>query len=203
MAKGEARYSSAGKAVHRFDNTPLPRGDYDLNLSEEGLEVKKSEEKGPDAIPYINTRFRAIGTAAKEGAKDRLVFHKFFLSMKPGADGIIMPERGGGIVEFCRSFGEEADFAVLKLKKSDSSTEDYFDPEEVMEYLKSKVDEPRKAHVSIEAQKDREGNTVKGHPGNNKIAHWELDAEAMTGEAEEEDKTTKVAHLPKRAAGKK
>ncbi len=183
MAKGEARYSSAGKVVARFDNKPLPRDDYQLSLKKDGLAVKRSEEKGPDAIPYVNVRFSAGGTAAKEGGKDRLVFHKFFLSMKPGADGIIMPERGGGIVEFCRSFGEEADFAIRTLEKSDETTEDYFDPEEVIAYLESKIDDPRGAHVTIEAAKDRDGTPTKGHPGNNKIAHWELDASAMTGQS--------------------
>lgn len=201
MARGEARYSSAGKQVHRFDNTPIPVGDYQLLLVEEGLSIKRSVEKGPDAIPYVNTWLRALDTAPKEGQKDRLVFHKYFLSMKPGSDGIIMPERGGGIVEFCRSHGEEADFQILTLVKSDKTTEDYFDPEEVMEYLKTKLDDPRQAHVIIEAQKDHEGNAVKGHPGNNKVAYWELDAEGVTGQPEPAPSAPRTAkgatNLPK------
>lgn len=205
MAKGEARYSSAGKAVVRFDFKPLPKDDYQLELRGEGLEVKKSEEKGPDAVPYINCRLAALGTAAKEGGKDRVVFQKFFLSMKPGSDGVIMPERGGGLVEYCRSSGEEADFAVLTLKKSDGTEESYFDPEEVIEFLRGKVGEARKGHVIIEAAKDRSGAAVKGHPGNNKIAHWDLSESAMTGEvAEEEEEKPKSKVTPlKKADGKK
>lgn len=202
MAKGEARYNSEGKQVQRFDNTPIPRDDYQLNLIEEGLGVKKSDEKGPNAIPYINVRFRALGTAAKEGQKDRLVFHKFFLSMKPGTDGIIMPERGGGIVEFCRANGEEADFAIRTLEKSDGSTEDYMDPEEVKAYLDGKVDSTFPAHVIIEPAKDRDNKPIPKHPGNNKIAHWNLDESQVTGEAEPEKPATKVAQL-KKAGGKK
>lgn len=208
MAKGEARYQSAGKSVHRFDNKPIPVNDYQLQLlgEKEGLEVKKSEEKGPDAIPYINCRFRALGTAAKEGQKDRIVFHKFFLSLKPGTDAVIMPERGGGIVEFCRAGGEEADFATLTLQKSDGEEESYMDPEEVLEYLKGKVDRVFPAHVIIEAAKDRDGKKQVGHPGNNKIAHWNLDESQLTGETEEKEPAkpaAKAATPLKKAAGKK
>ena len=185
MARGEMRYSSEGKQVHRFDNTPIPVNDYRLELCPEDLQVKRSEDKGPDAVPYINSRFKALDTAPKEGQKDRLVFQKFFLSMKPGSDGIIMPERGGGLVEFCRSFGEEADFAILTLVKSDKSTEDYFDPEEVLAYLEAKVGEVKSGHVIIEKAKEKDGTPTKGHPGNNKIGHWNLDVGVMTGQEEE------------------
>lgn len=181
MAKGEARFSSEGRDVVRFDNTPIPRNVYDLPLEKEGLEVKKSEEKGPDAIPYVNCRFRAQGTAPKEGQKDRLVFHKFFLSLKEGSDGVIMPMRGGGIVEFCRAHGDEADFSVKTITKEDKSTEDYLDSEEVLSYLQSKIGENSRALVIIEAAKDRAGNAIPKHPGNNKIAHWELAEGEMTG----------------------
>ncbi len=203
MAQGEARYNSAGRSVVRFDNKPIPVNDYQLELQEAGLEVKKSAEKGPDAIPYINSRLTALGTAAKEGAKDRLIFHKWFLSLKPGSDGVVMPERGGGLVEFCRSYGEEADFAILSLKLSDGSTVKYFDPEEVLEYLKGKVGEPRQAHVTIEKKKDQDGKIDTNHPGDNKIAYWQLDASVMTGEEAEEETETKPASKLKKAGGKK
>lgn len=182
MSKGESRYSSEGRQVVRFDNKPIPRGPYGLMLEKGGLEVKKSEEKGPDAIPYINTHWRALKTAAKEGQKDRLVFHKIFLSLKPGSDGVIMPERGGGLTELCRAFGEEADFSFLTLTKEDGSTEDYLDSEEVLAYLEGKVGEVLTAEVIIETAKDRQGNVIKGHPGNNKIANWELQEGGMTGD---------------------
>lgn len=200
MAKGEARYSSAGKTVVRFDNKPLPTGMYQLALKEDGLEVKKSDAAGPDAIPYVNCRLEALSTASREGGKNRLVFHKWFLSMKPGSDGIIMPERGGGIVEFCRSYGEEADFGLIEQKQSDGSTVSYFNPEEVLEYLQGKVDEPRSAKVIIEPVKDSSGKVDKNANGNNKVGYWELDAAVMTGETENEEKPApaKGKALPKK-----
>ena len=206
MARGEMRYSSEGKQVQRFDNTPIPTNDYSLELLGDDMQVKRSEDKGPDAIPYVNVRFKALGTAAKEGQKDRLVFQKFLLSMKPGNDGVIMPARGGGIVEFCRSCGEEADFAIKTLTKSDNTTEDYFDSEEVLAYLQSKVGEVKSAHVVIEKVKDKDGNFVKGHPGNNKIGHWNLDTGAMTGKAPEEVPPPKApvnGKVPLKKVGKK
>jgi hypothetical protein len=183
MAKGEMRYNSTGKQVVRFENKPIPRGDYQLTLLADDLKVKRSEEKGPDAVPYIGARFAAGGTAAKEGGKDRLVFVNFFLSMKPGSDGQIMPERGGGLVEYCRAHGEEADFAIRTLEKSDGTTEDYFDAEEVLEYLNGKTDTTIQGHVIIEKAKDRQGNAIEGHPGNNKVGHWNVSEEVVTGAA--------------------
>jgi hypothetical protein len=204
MAKGEARYSSAGKPVVRFDNKPLPKDDYQLELKKEGLEIKRSVEKGPDAIPYINCRFAALGTATKEGGKDRLVFNKFFLSLKPGSDGIVMPERGGGLVEFCRSYGEEADFGLITQEQSDGTEVTFFDPEEVLEYLEGKVGDARSCHVGIDIAKDKSGTPVKNHPGNNKINHWNLDGSVMTGEEEvEEKKPAKNVTPLKKAGGKK
>ena len=199
MAKGETRYSSAGKPVHRFINTPIPAGPYPMELLGDGLETKKSADAGPDAIPYINSRFAAHGTEGdKAGAKPRLVFHKFFIGLKPGSDGIVMPERGGGIVEYCRSFGEEADFALktitLETPLEDGTGKiDYFDPDEVLEYLKNKVGEVKNAHVVIEIQKDQFTKKPVIGPdkkpvGQNKVGHWELDAETTTGEEEPEFK---------------
>lgn len=200
MAKGETRYSSAGKPVHRFDNKPIPVDDYPLELAKEGLAVKKSESKGPDAIPYVNAWFKALGTEnkEKEGAKPKIVFQKFFLSLKPGSDGVIMPERGGGIVEYARSFGEEVDFAVKTLVKSDDTEEQYFDSEEVLAYLQTKVGEVRNAHVGIEAAKDSSGAPIKGNPGQNKITHWNLEESVMTGEEAPKPTGKNNKPLPKR-----
>lgn len=212
MAKGEMRYTGSGAKVQRFDNKPIAEGDYQLEL-DDNVKVGKSTEKGPDAIPYINTQWRALGTEAKDadgnpkpGAKNRVVFHKFFLSLKPGSDGVLMPERGGGILEFCRSFGEEPSFAIKTLTKSDDTTEDYLDSEEVEAYVKSKVGEVKAAHVTIEKQKGPDKKLIPGHPGQNKIAYWELDEGAMSGEAEAPAKPAPAkgnVNLPKKAAGKK
>lgn len=190
MAKGESSYSSAGKQVVRFESKPIPKGDYELTLLDKGLEVRRSKEKGPDAVPYIGCRFAAEGTAAKEGGKNRLVFVNFFLSLKPGADGIIMPERQGGIVEFLRANGKELDVGVKTITKEDGSTENYLDAEAIVEMLQEMTDTTTPAYVTIEAGRD-----PKGSDDRNKVSYWGA-KEADEGEGEAE------APAPKAAAGK-
>lgn len=195
MAKGESTFSSAGRQVVRFENKPIAQGDYGLELLETGMEVKRSEEKGPDAIPYVNTRMGAQGTAAKEGQKDRLVFVPFYLSLKPGKDGVIGPDRGGGIVEYLRANGRELDDCpVLELKKSDGTTETYLDPEHILGILQDMTGAVTQGHVRIEAAKDRQGKLIPGAPGKNKVDHWLVEETAPEEDQEE---------VPAKPVGKK
>lgn len=190
MAKGESQYQSAGKKVVRFESKPIPKGDYELTLLDKGLEVRRSKDKGPDAIPYIGCRFAAEGTAAKEGGKNRLVFVNFFLSLKPGADGIVMPERQGGIVEYLRANGKELDVGIKTLTLEDGSTVNYLDAEAILEMLQEMTDTTTPAYVTIEAGRD-----PKGGDDRNKVSYWGA-KEADEGEGEEEE-------APKAPAGKK
>lgn len=179
MAKGEATYSSSGKNVVRFESKPIPKGDYNLTLLGKGLEIRRSKDKGPDAIPYIGCRFAAEGTAVKEGGKDRLVFVNFFLSLKPGADGVVMPERQGGIVEFMRANGKELEGVGVKtLTKEDGSTESYLDAEVIIEQLKEMTDTTTPGFVTIEPGRD-----PKGSDDRNKVSYW---GAKEADEAEEE-----------------
>lgn len=201
MAKGEQRFSGSGREVQHFNFNPIPEDDYGLLLQEDGLMVKKSEEKGPDAIPYINCRFAAQGTAAKEGQKDRVVFHMFFLSLKPGSDGVVMPDRGGQLVEFYRARGVELDAPILSKTLEDGSTVDYLDPEPILEQLKEWTDTVTDAHVVIEKdrdQKDASGKVVRkanpNDPGRNKIQKF-LVGEAAEQPARGTGTTGKVTNL--------
>lgn len=204
MAKGEQRFSGAGREVQHFNNTPVPEDDYGLVLLEDGLGVKKSEEKGPDAIPYINARFTAQGTAAKEGQKDRMLFHMFFLSLKPGSDGVVMPDRGGQLVEFYRARGAELDAPIITKTLEDGSTVDYLDPEPILEQLKEWTDTVTDAHVVIEKdrdQKDKNGKVIRkanpNDPGRNKIQKF------MVTEVEEAAKAPVKTTTPGNLKAKK
>lgn len=192
MAAGET-YSSAGKPVVAFESKPIAAGDYGLLLQSTGLEIKRSEEKGPDAIPYINTRMEAQGTAAKEGAKNRLVFHPFYLSLEPGSDGVVMPERGGGIVQFLRANGKElGGCPVQTLTKSDGTKARYLDPEHVIGLLQDMTDTVTQGNVVIEAAKDRQGKLIPGAPGKNKVRNW-LGADAVESAVPAASATKKAA----------
>lgn len=198
MAQGET-YSSAGKPVVAFESKPIAAGDYPLLLQEQGLEIKRSEEKGPDAIPYVNTRQEAQGTAAKEGAKNRLVFHPFYLSLEPGTDGVIMPERGGGIVQYLRANGKElGNCPVLTLVKSDGTKVKYLDPEYIVSLLQEMTDTVTQANVAVEAAKDRAGKLIPGAPGKNKVRNW-LGADAVE-ETPKAPAPKTATNLPKKKA---
>jgi hypothetical protein len=175
MAKGEARFNAAGTEVVHFSSNPIPEDDYQLELGEE-MEIRRSKEKGPDAIPYIGVRFIAQGTAAKEGQKDRLVFQNFLLSLKPGKDNVLNPARGGQLIEFYRARGEELDAPVLTHKMEDGEEVQYLDPETVLEQLKEWAGTVTPGHVVIEKNRDRETNKVdQKDPGRNKIGKWLLE----------------------------
>lgn len=187
MAKGEKRYSSAGKDIHEFNFQPIPEDDYDLVLLADGLEMRRSKDQGPDAIPYIGCRFEALNTAAKEGQKNRLVFINFFCSLKPGSDGVIMPERGGGLAQLYRSKGVELDAPVLSksIKKGEGENAqeeevEYLDPETIIEQLKEWTDSKFRGHVSIEREREkpgmspREKEALKKKPGRNKVDRWNV-----------------------------
>lgn len=180
MAKGETRFSSEGRKIHKFENQPIPAGDYGLTLLGK-MEIKKSQEKGPDAIPYVSVRFAADGTAAKEGGKDRLAFHQFYLSLKPGKDGIVMADRSGQIVEFYRAHGEELDVPTITKTLEDGSKVDYLDPEAIIEQLEEWTDTTTDAHLAVEPAKDRTNQLIAGAPGRNRIANFKV----SDGEKEE------------------
>lgn len=175
MAKGEARFNAAGTEVVHFSSNPIPEDDYQLELGEE-MEVRKSKEGGPDAIPYIGVRFIAQGTAQKEGQKDRLVFQNFYLSLKPGKDGVLNPARGGQLIEYYRAKGVELDAPVLEHKLESGETVRYLDPEAVIEQLKEWSGTVTPGHVVIEKNRDKaSGKVDQKDPGRNKIGKWLLE----------------------------
>lgn len=195
MAKGERRFNSAGQDVVHFDRSPLPEDDYDLKLLADDLGVRSSKDKGPNAIPYINCRFEALNTAAKEGQKNRLVFKRFFLSLKPSPQGSVAPLRGGGLTELYRSKGMELEVPVLSKTIVSGEGEDatqeeveYLDPEAILEQLQEWTDSVFRAHVSVDKPRDRvvNGKTIAADPkapGQNDIDKWLMPAvaQAATG----------------------
>lgn len=192
MAKGERRFSAAGKDIVHFDRNPLADDDYDLKLLAEGLGIKSSKDKGPNAIPYIATWMEAMNTAQKEGQKNRLVFKNFFLSLKPSEKGSVAPLRGGGLAEYYRAKGVELDVPVLTKtitvgEGDDATTEEveYLDPEAVLEQLQEWTDSIVRGHVSIDKPRDRtvNGKEVKADPkdpGRNDVDRWLLPEVAAT-----------------------
>lgn len=218
MATGEQKWSSRGEKVKRFSSNPIPKGTYPLELLGEGIEVKKSKSDPDNSVPRIGVRFAAHGTA-KEGQKDQLYFHDFYLSLKPGKDGVAMPNRGGQLIEYARANGDELDDIDLEEmdvtdSNGDVQTVRYLSPTQVMEYLESKVGQVHDGKLTIEADTAQADEPSKGlkkgdkypindeHPGRNKLQNWAVDEAALQGEQAEEEEAApakpaaKVTALP-------
>jgi hypothetical protein len=151
---GVRTFQSRGRQIVKNNFTPFAAGEYDLKLECDNLSIGKAEGKGK--FPYLNVRFRALGTAEKEGAKDRLLFHMFFTSLKPGEKGGVMIDRDNQLMAFARALGEELEDANIKLKQqSDENDEiqDYLDPQMVKQWLQNHDGAIVKARVKVRKDK--------------------------------------------------
>lgn len=221
MATGEQKWSSRGESIKRFTNKPIKKGTYGFELLGNDMAVKLSQEDPDNSIPRIGVRFLALKTAEQEGQKDRLYFHDFYLSLKPGKDAVVMPRRGGQIIEFARANGDELDDITLLEKTiidpdgdgEQTITVKYLDPQQVMEYLESKVGSVTEGKLTIEAEQVSRGSKEKyplseEHPGKNKMEQWTLDESKLAGDQGEEEEAparpAKTAAKPAAApAGRK
>lgn len=150
MAKGDINFSTRGQEVSKFDRSPPKVGDYDFILHTDGAKIQKSD--GPDKLPYIgNVYAELLGTAPKEGQGNKRVYVSMFLSLKPGKDGVVAPNRQSGLTALARSLGEDAEVSgstvtVAKTERDDAGnvtvldeTEDVaiLSPSSVVEQLKA------------------------------------------------------------------
>ena len=121
MTTGERTWSSNGREVKKFENKPITPGEYDLKMG--GDWVQKVAE-GTGKLPYLNGSVEVLGTAATEGGKNRKVYHRLFLSLKPGGDGVVMPDRGNQLNGLAKGLGvdtpDDLDRARRMLARPDT-----------------------------------------------------------------------------------
>ncbi len=133
MAKGEKTFSTKGQEVKRFQSNPLPTGEYDLKILGHKAEVKTSTNS---KMPRVYCPLEAMNTG-DNGGKNRWVFHNFFLSLKPGTDGVIMPNRGGQIVDFAAVLGQDMDFPVVEKPDAEGNLVEVLEPRAVLKLVKA------------------------------------------------------------------
>lgn len=153
MATGEKTWSSQGKTPAKFESKPIPAGEYDLKIN--GDWVSKVAE-GEGKVPYLSGSFTALGSG-QNGGKDRKVFHMLFLSLKPGSDGVTMPERGNGILGLVRGLGTNINPPVVTMQG-----QELLSPNHIKQWLKANDGAVVRASVKIE--KD-----TGGYPDKNRI----------------------------------
>lgn len=145
MATGERKFSTEGRTVASgFE--PFPAGTYNLILKQ--VEVKCAN--GPGKVPYCAAQFEAEGTAKSEGGKNRILFHNFLLSLKPGKDGIVSHERGGGITAFALAINQNmTDVDIVTVEGGESGDVEALDAREVAAWLRELVGTEVKAKVKV------------------------------------------------------
>lgn len=89
---GEMTFDLGAQQTYRFTSEPLdPKPEYQFKLLGEKSAVKKKEE--PGKFPYVEIPIEVLGTAKKEGDRNRVLFHRLFCSLKPDRNGKIMVAR--------------------------------------------------------------------------------------------------------------
>lgn len=132
MATGEKTFSTAGRTV-TTGLPPFPQGDYELKLRKS--EVRCKDE--PGAIPYVSVQAEVLGTAATEGGKNRVVFFNLFMSLVPGKDGIVAPERGSGLVALARALDTELEDLNVIERDFDGQHQEFLDARAVATWLQT------------------------------------------------------------------
>lgn len=152
MTTGEKTFSTTGREVKTVTFKPIPAGNYDLTLNADATIAKADK---PDAIPYINVSFTAGGTAESEGGKDKRVFHRFFIGLAPGKDGVINMDRENGLTALAQALNTQIEGMEVITREAENSngeavTLEYLNPKQVVEWLKGFNGAVVKGRIKVE-----------------------------------------------------
>jgi hypothetical protein len=156
MATGEKRFSSKGRKVQRFDDSPVPPGSWPLKLRADKAEIRKSDKSG---MSYLNVPFEAVGSG--DGGRDKWIFHMFHLSLKPGKDGKVMAERQDGLVAYAIGLGADFDFQQVTVKDAEGNKVSAIDAMSALKWIKNRDGEEVKAQTKIEKGRDGYGDRAR------------------------------------------
>lgn len=139
MTTGEKTFSTTGREVKTMTFKPLNPGVYSGPL---GSDYTIAKADKPDAVPYINFSIACNGTAESEGGKDKRVFHRLFLGLKPGKDGVINIDRENQLTALAQALGTQVEGVEIVTREATDSegnavTLEYLNPAQVVEFLKS------------------------------------------------------------------
>lgn len=138
MTTGEKTFSTAGREVKAPVFKPITPGNYKLTV---GSDVSMAKADKPDAVPYINLSFEVQGSAESEGGKNKRVFHRFFIGMKPGRDQVINMDRENQLVAFAQALGTQLEgVEILEREANDAEGNsvklEYLNPKQLIEWIK-------------------------------------------------------------------
>ena len=154
-ATGEKQWTSAGKTPQKFQFTPAPPKDWEAVILGANFEIAVANK--PGAIPYIKGRLELLNSSETEGGKNKLLFPTFFLSLKPGKDGITSPDRASGVLGVARALGEQVDFPISERQDEDGQTIEMLDPRSVLQWFKDHTGMTIKLHSRVSPVKGADG----------------------------------------------
>lgn len=183
MAQGETTFSTEGRKTVKFVSTPLPTNvDYNFKLNGDA-EIRQAD--GVGKLPRIAVSMDMLGTATKDGGKDRKVFVDFHLNLAPGKDGVAMVDRGNGIVAFAKSIGDV--MAGITIKDAVYGEEEkpvqILSPKGVLAWLKAH--EGATGQVRLRLEKDLNGEQ------RNRVAYF-IEQEEVEGGGDDEGEDANV-----------
>lgn len=152
---GETTYSTQGRTAQKFAFEPVPSKDWEAKINGDKFEIRAKQE--PGSIPYINGAFEILDSAAVDGGKNRVIFKMFFLSLKPGKDGNVSPDRADGILGMARSLGIDAEFDILSKNDKDGVPVFYLNPKTVLQWIKDNSGAVVRLHSKVVSQKGADG----------------------------------------------
>jgi hypothetical protein len=149
---GERTFSTTGRSVATSKFPLIPPGSYTAKLLGD-ISVAKADR--PDAVPYVNLACEVEGTATTEGGKNQRVFHRLFLMLKPGKDGVVNMDRANGLTAMAQAMGTEVE--GVEIIEREATTADgaavkleYLNPAQVVEWLKSFVGTTMSVRIKTE-----------------------------------------------------
>lgn len=136
---GERTFSFEGRTVAKMESKLIPPGTHTLVV---GADASVAKADRPDAVPYVNISFGVRGTETSEGGKMQRVFHRLFIGLKPGKDGVVNMERENGLLALAQGLGTlppECTIIERDATDADGNTVklEYLNPVQVVEWLKS------------------------------------------------------------------
>ncbi len=149
MATGEKRFNSGEREVSKSDFTPVPPGTWTGKLVGSKAEIRKKKDE-PSAVPYISVPFEVIGSALKEGQKNRMVYHRFFLSTTPNEGGRVMVDNQEQIVAFGKASGLALDAGIMEVTDPKGKEIEILNPNDVLTYLKENDGQLVQLHTKLE-----------------------------------------------------
>lgn len=149
MVAGEKMWSSKGRETKKAGFEPAPAGTYRGKILGSYAEIAKKNE--PGSVPYVKARIEF-----KYEDQKKMLFPMFFLSTKPGKNGIASPEYANGILGLARGLGQEVNFPLRAHQTGDGENIEILNPQKVVDFLKANDGSEITFELKVRKQKDRD-----------------------------------------------